>query len=129
MPPRCSRRVAVKATDAPEETKQGSPGATAQGQSGLPLRAKGKRRASQVEELEEGPSRKKGKEEPKVPQLKPLQGDELLKDLEVDYTTRIKIHSPERPKKQTWKKVRTPITDRKKAPKGWNSREPDLEEE
>ncbi|CRL25160.1 unnamed protein product [Penicillium camemberti] len=90
----------------------------------LPIRSKEKRGAPDDSQAESGSVKKKQKKE--EPKPKPLDVKAFLADLKTDYSKKKLEPMPPRPPKQKWRPVKTPITDRTKAPKGWNPREPDL---
>lgn len=90
----------------------------------LPIRSKEKRGAPDDSQAESGSVKKKQKKE--EPKPKPLDVKAFLADLKTDYSRKKLEPMPPRPPKQKWRPVKTPITDRTKAPKGWNPREPDL---
>ncbi|KAJ5877330.1 hypothetical protein N7455_000795 [Penicillium solitum] len=90
----------------------------------LPIRPKEKRGAPDDSQAESGSVKKKQKKE--EPQPKPLDVNAFLADLKTDYSKKKLEPMPPRPPKQKWRPVKTAITDRAKAPKGWNPREPDL---
>lgn len=90
----------------------------------LPIRPKEKRGAPDDSQAESGSVKKKQKKEESQP--KPLDVNAFLADLKTDYSKKKLEPMPPRPPKQKWRPVKTAITDRAKAPKGWNPREPDL---
>lgn len=90
----------------------------------LPIRPKEKRGAPDDSQAESGSVKKKQKKEESQP--KPLDVKAFLADLKTDYSKKKLEPMPPRPPKQKWRPVKTAITDRAKAPKGWNPREPDL---
>lgn len=66
------------------------------------------------------------------PKPKPLNVEAFLADLDTDYTEKLTEERAKlKPtgKKQIWGPVGEPIMERKKAPKGWNDDEPDLDPE
>ncbi|CAG8148763.1 unnamed protein product [Penicillium salamii] len=66
------------------------------------------------------------------PKPKPLNVEAFLADLDTDYTEKLAEERAKlKPtgKKQIWGPVGEPIMERKKAPKGWNDDEPDLDPE
>ncbi|KAF3030996.1 hypothetical protein E8E15_011499 [Penicillium rubens] len=89
----------------------------------LPIRPKDKRAAPDDSQAESSPKKKQKKEATKP---KPLDVKAFMDDLKTDYSKRRLKPMPPRPPKQKWRPVKTAITDRAKAPKGWNPREPDL---
>lgn len=90
----------------------------------LPIRLKSKRGAPDDSQAESVSVKKKQKKE--EPKPKPLDVEAFLADLKTDYSKKKLEPMPPRPPKQKLRPVKTAITDRAKAPKGWNPREPDL---
>jgi hypothetical protein len=89
----------------------------------LPIRPKDKRAAPDDSQAESGPKKKQKKE---ASEPKPLDVKAFMDNLKTDYSKKRLQSIPPTPPKQKWRPVKTAITDRVKAPKGWNPREPDL---
>ncbi|KAJ5794605.1 hypothetical protein N7457_001204 [Penicillium paradoxum] len=128
--PRRSPRQAEKAAGTFGEDDQvgdEAPMSTSEVQVAVPIGREGigKRRASDTEETEAGPSSKKQNTDDSEPN--PLDEEALLADIKIDYSkTKSKTKAAKMPEKQIWGKVSAPIADREKAPRGWNPEEPDL---
>ncbi|KAJ5788142.1 hypothetical protein N7457_003132 [Penicillium paradoxum] len=90
---------------------------------GTPQMPSKKRSAPDDSGKEAVPAKKRQRQAPKS---KPLDVEALLKDLDTDYSKVKPAHPPKRPAKQNWTPTTVVITDRGKAPIGWNPEEPDL---
>ncbi|KAJ5770989.1 uncharacterized protein N7511_003040 [Penicillium nucicola] len=81
---------------------------------------------SRVEFTLQSKRRRRSETEPEELQL---DVDALMRDLGFDYSTKMTSVLPKMPKKLQWSPVKSPITERAKAPRGWTLDEPDLRDD